>query len=137
MPSKVNRFAANSTWIEAIASDAGEVYIGPDEPTDPSVELWYDTDEPDIPVVIPPWNPVVYQNGWRDFDSGLGGGRLPQDRRHRVPRAVSSRLAPRPASSSRCRSVVGLFAPSSSLVTWQTLLMPVSMYGPTAPSSIR
>jgi hypothetical protein len=73
MPSKINRFAANSTWIEAIASDAGEVYIGPDEPTDPSVELWYDTDEPDVPVVIPPWNPVVYQNGWRDFGSGWQG----------------------------------------------------------------
>lgn len=73
MPSKMSRFAANSTWIEVIADDAGEVWVGPDEPADPSVELWYDTDEPDPPVIYPPWNAAVYQNSWRDYGGGWEG----------------------------------------------------------------
>jgi hypothetical protein len=74
---------------------AGEVWIGPSAPTDPGVELWYDTDAP-TPAIIPePWTNLPLLNSW-----GNEGGTIQIAQYRRVGDLVTLRgTATKTASS--------------------------------------
>ena len=48
-----------------------EVYVGTDPPTDPGVELWYDTDATPAPVTPVPWTTVATfaSANWRSYNA--------------------------------------------------------------------
>ena len=54
-----------------IVGGGNEVFVGPDQPTDPRVELWYDTDAAPAPVTPVPWTTVstFASANWRSYNA--------------------------------------------------------------------
>lgn len=52
-------------WFVTGGGSADTVWIGPDPPTDPSIELWWDTDEPNFETT--PWTALPLQNSWVSY----------------------------------------------------------------------
>lgn len=61
----------NGVWTN-IPAGMDEVWISPNEPTNPGIELWYDTDEPGA-LTVTSWTPVTFLNAW----ANKGGAEQP------------------------------------------------------------
>jgi hypothetical protein len=70
----VLKIKVGGQWID-VANSNDEVWVGPDTPTDPNAELWYDTDAAVTYSGIPPGGSVgqaLVKNSGSDYDTAWG-----------------------------------------------------------------